>query len=106
MGVPYMFEMKIWVKIDPNKQAEFEQAIQALLDIDYFHAINSSFDLLQPIRDKLRYCYSESWNSMEAFENHKNSDQFRAFLGAMKVLGDIYDSKLVYFAKEEPLNIE
>ena len=96
-----MFEMKIWVKIDPNKQVEFEQAIESLLEKEYFKSIDSNCELLQPIKEKLKYCYSEKWNSKEQFEIHKHSDQFHTLLGAMKVLGEIYDSKIIYLEKEE-----
>ena len=96
-----MFEMKIWVKIDPNKQLEFEQAINSLIDRTYFKSIDCSCDLVQPIKDRLKYCYSEKWHSKEAFELHKVSSDFRALLGAMKVLGEIIASKLLYYDKEE-----
>ena len=74
-----------------------------MLERQYFKSIDLRCDMLQPIKDKLKYCYSESWNSKEQFENHKNSEEFRALLGKMKVLGEINESKLIYFEKEEQI---
>lgn len=99
-----MFEMKIWIKIVPDKRNEFEQAINFMLEKQYFKSINFQCEMYQKLENKSDYCYSEKWNSREQFENHTSSNEFRALLGAIKVLGEIIESKLIYFEKEEIIN--
>lgn len=98
-----MFELKIKVKIDSNKQVEFEQTLQRMFDESYFKSIDFKCELVQVLRDKTNYFYTETWKSETKFNQHKNTDKFRALLGAMKVLGEIIDARIIYSNKEENL---
>jgi quinol monooxygenase YgiN len=95
--------LKIRVRINPNKQTEFRQAVTQILNDDYSEEGCLKFDITRSLDDSTLYLYTEEWADTETLQKHLNTDQFHSLLGAMKVLGDIVDSRIIKFESEEQI---
>ena len=98
-----MIQLKIKVQIHPNKLTEFEQAVTHLLNSEKTACEKCRYDLTKSLDDDLLYIYTEEWDNKEQLNRHIEADGFHALLGAMKVLGDIIDSKIIYSSSEQEL---
>lgn len=98
-----MIYLKIRVRINPIKQNEFDQAVAHLLESVNCNGRHFEFDLTKSVDDSTLYLYTEEWQDKEALHEHLSTDIFHALLGAMKVLGDIIDSRIIYSSGEEEL---
>ena len=82
------------VQILDEKNKEFIQSVNELLKSIY-SSQNIKSGIYQDVVDNTRYRYWEEWHSLEKMQNHLKSDNFRALLGGMKVLGKISEAKSI-----------
>ncbi|KPK28940.1 MAG: hypothetical protein AMJ61_00060 [Desulfobacterales bacterium SG8_35_2] len=100
-----MIVVKIRVAVHPDKRKEFEQAAQWLIDSQPKEEGNVLKSIHQDLCDRNAFYYLEEWNSRKSFKAHFRSDEFRALLGGMKVLGEITEAKILSGVREEELKI-
>lgn len=92
-----MIYLNIKVKIFQEKKVEFEDAITAMLTHLSFSKCHVSHDIVET---SFYTCQHEFKNKIE-LEGFLSTNEYHAFIGAMKVLGEIIESKLIYPNKEE-----
>ena len=99
-----MINLKIIVKIDSSKQSEFEQAMREMLISEESGYNNHPAEISRDLHEPNLYIFQQEWPSKKSMEKHFSSDEFHSLLGAMKVLGEIVDTRILYSEKEEKLN--
>ena len=100
-----MIVVKIRVEVLPDKRQEFEQAACWLIDSQSREEGNILKSIYQDLCTPNTYYYLEEWDSRKNLKAHFQSDNFRALLGGMKVLGEITEAKVISGAREEELEI-
>lgn len=98
-----MFSLKIIVYVPSYKQIEFENAIKELVNSITPDKSILNKGITKDLNKDHVYCYEEEWNSREKMERHFQTDEFQTIIGAMKVLGEIIDARIIYSNKEENL---
>ncbi len=51
-----------------------------------------------------RFLWTERWTAIKALEDHMRSDQFKSLLGAIEILGEMEDIRIIEF-KTFPKNM-
>ena len=74
---------------------EFFQAIDSMLPIPPVEKGCLERELYQHISDANHICCLEYWKTQPELQTYLDSDKFQAVLGAMTVLGDIVDCKVI-----------
>jgi len=90
-----MILLLISAEIKPHRRLEFEQAAGMILEGQDYPKECLTFALNQQLDQQNRYSYTEEWQSREALDSHLQCDDFRALLGAMKVLGEIRNARII-----------
>lgn len=98
-----MVILKIQTTIFPEKMAEFEQAMNHLLHYDETKKMKYLKGFYQEWHNPNAFFYLEEWESDTKLKHHLKSDSFKAFLGAMKVLGEIVSAKVIHTSQIEDL---
>ena len=94
-----MIIMTIVVKVKPEKEEEFLQAIRSLhTGQDKEKGLISS-TLYQEMDDPAGFRLLQEWNIQEDLEAYLSKEKFRVLLGALKVLG--VKSEIRYSRKTE-----
>ena len=83
--------------------AEFEQAMNHLLHYDETKKLKYLKGFYQEWHNPNTFFYLEEWESNDKLQHHLQSDSFKAFLGAMKVLGEIVSAKVIHASQIEDL---
>ena len=100
-----MIQLQICAEIKPHKRREFEQAAGMMLQWQEQTDACVRVGLSQQLDRQNIYNYAEEWQSRKALDQHMVSDDFRALLGAMKVLGEIRDARIITSDDVEPLKM-
>ena len=98
-----MVILKIQTTIFPEKMAEFEQAMDHMLQYDETKKLKYLKGFYQEWHNPNAFFYLEEWESEKKLKHHLQSDSFKAFLGAMKVLGEIVSAKVIHTSQIEEL---
>ena len=98
-----MLILKVCADIFPDKRQEFLQAIEAMLGRSQAHGEWISRTLYEQRGRHNAFCYLEEWTSREPMEAHFKTDRFQALVGAMELLGEIQDFKIITSARIEGL---
>ena len=98
-----MVILKIQTTVFPEKMAEFEQAMNHLLHYDETKKLKYLKGFYQEWHNPNAFFYLEEWESENKLKHHMKSDTFKAFLGAMKVLGEIESAKIIHTLQIEDL---
>ena len=101
-----MIILKICGEISPGKRHEFEQAVLAMLRTMLPVKEMPLRKLYQELGYQNRFCYLEEWASREKLEAHIQTDSFKALLGAMQVLGDITEAKIISSVRSEDMSLD
>jgi len=96
-----MVILKIQAKIFPEKLTEFEQAMKHLLHHDDPKKQNYKKGFYKDWNNPTAFFYLEEWESEEKMQQHMQSDSFKSFMGAMKVLGDVVSAKVIHTSQIE-----
>ena len=99
-----MIILKIESKINLNKMEEFEQAIEQFEIAQGKKSSGYQRNLFRNWNNTDNVLYTEEWQSEVKFKNHLQTDQFKALLGAMKLLGDIKTAQVVTSSKIQSLD--
>ena len=100
-----MILLQICTEIKPHKRREFEHAASMMMQWQEQTDACVSAALSQRLDKENIYNYMEEWQNRTALDQHMVSDDFRALLGAMKVLGEIRDARIVTTDDVEPLKL-
>jgi len=103
--VSKMILLQILAEIKSDKRREFEQAVGMMLKWQQQTEGCLSVNLSQRLDKQNIYNYMEEWQDRKALDQHMVSDDFRALLGAMKVLGEIRDARIITSEEIEPLKM-
>ena len=91
-----MIGLEIYIDIAPGKRQEFLQTVETLLEerpvIDSACADRAVFERHGAPN---RFLWHENWEDREALEAHLASAEFRTLLGALRVLGETHDLRIV-----------
>ena len=98
--------LKICGEISPGKRHEFEQAVQTMLKSTLPAKQMPVGTLYQELGQHNRFCYLEEWSSRERLEAYLQTDSFKALLGAMLVLGEITEAKIIALGRTEELDLD
>jgi quinol monooxygenase YgiN len=98
-----MVVIKVSAEILPQKRQEFLQVIEAMIVKAPDHGAGFSRRIYEELGRQNIFCYLEEWTSREALETHLKTDRFQALIGAMEVLGQIQDFKIITSATIEGL---
>jgi quinol monooxygenase YgiN len=98
-----MVFLKIQTNIYPEKIAEFEQAMKHLLHKDDPKKQNYIKGFYKDWNNPNAFFYLEEWESEAKLKSHMESDSFKAFIGAMKVLGEIENAKIIHASQIDDL---
>ena len=90
-----MVVIKVSAEIVPQKRQEFLQVIEAMIVKAHEYGEEFSRTIYEEIGRQNIFCYLEEWTSREALEAHLKTDRFQALIGAMEVLGQIQDFKII-----------
>ena len=90
-----MILLKIQARIDQGKDTEFKQAVQYIIDSRLLNAGGSNHRLMHDINDDCLIDYSEEWKYKQELKSYLTGDSFKALIGAMKVLGDIQQARMI-----------
>ena len=93
------------MEVLPDKRQEFEQAAQWLIESQPKEKGNSLKSIYQDLCKPNTFYYLEEWDSRKNLQAHIQTDNFRALLGGMKVLGEITEAKIISGAREEEFEI-
>ena len=95
--------LKINLVISPDKKHEFLSSVKQMSDCTAHQSQKEdgclAKRLYQFVEDENAFCYMEEWNSLTKMKRYFRSDQFRALVGAIKVLGEIKEWQ-TFIAKE------
>ena len=97
--------LKICGEISPSKRHEFEQAVQALLKSNLPGKETSGGKLYQELGHQNHFCYLEEWPSRKKLDARIQTDGFKALLGAMQVLGDVTEARIILSDHTEALDL-
>lgn len=92
--------MTVIVKVRPEKQEEFLQAIGSLnSDREIQEGLRKS-TLYQETGDKTGFSLIYEWDSQEHLDRYLGGEKFRVLLGALKVLGEKSEIGYRYICEE------
>ncbi|MFC2164563.1 antibiotic biosynthesis monooxygenase [Acidobacteriota bacterium] len=100
-----MVYLIISMDILPEKNLEFEQAVQWLVRLE--DEVKGKFRQLisREIGYPEKAFYIGEWDSRKNLDAHIQTDRFRALLGGMKFLGKINEAKIITPSKVEELRL-
>jgi len=98
-----MVILKIQTTIFPEKMTEFEQAMNHLLQFDEEKKLKYLKGFYQEWHNPNAFFYLEEWENDAKLQLHLKSESFKAFIGAMKVLGEIVSAKVIHTSQIEDL---
>lgn len=100
-----MVYLIISMDILPDKDLEFEQAVQWLVRSE--DEVEGKFRQLisREISYPEKAFYIGEWDSRKNLDTHIQNDRFRALLGGMKFLGKITEAKIITPSKVEDLRL-
>ena len=98
-----MLVIKVSAEILPQKRQEFLQFIEAMIMKAQEHGEEFSRAIYEEIGRQNIFCYLEEWTSRESLEVHLKTDRFQALIGAMELLGQIQDFKIITSSRIEGL---
>jgi len=91
-----MIGLEIFIDIAPGKRQEFLQTAETLLAerpvVDSACADRAVFEQHGAPN---RFLWNENWEDRAALEAHLASAEFRTLLGALRVLGETHDLRIV-----------
>ena len=82
---------------------EFEQAMNHLIPLDNNKKPEYLKGFYQEWRNPSTFFYIEEWEKEANLRKHMRSDGFKAFLGAMKVLGEVVNANIIFTTHIEEL---
>jgi hypothetical protein len=98
-----MIILKISVNTNPQKETEFLQALKTAFDkASHFNVVNSSFS--RDVYENFQFHIELSWNKEIELQNYMSSDQYQYLVGALTVLGDITEQKIISADKIDKVN--
>jgi len=80
-----MITMTVTVKVRPEKQKEFLQAMRSLQN-DRMKAKGIRGSKVYEDEDRTSFCLTEEWETEQDLERYCYGESFRVFLGALKTL--------------------
>ena len=99
-----VYGLEIMIQIKPEKQQEFVQAVDELRP-----AAQAGDDpagvsgLFNRTGAKDRFLWLERWETLGALSDRLASDSFRALLGAIRVLGELQEARVVTSEESDQL---
>ncbi len=87
-----MITLKICATIHKHKLNEFHQAMESITIQMSDRGGNAIYRLLNNERS---ICIIEDWDSISLVDSYLKSDVFKYILGALTVLGDITEAKII-----------
>ncbi len=84
-----MVGLEILVKIQPAKRFEFIQAFELLTQPKHKSRNCIGQALFEKIEEPNAFLWMEDWKNGESLESYRRTEQFRALLGAVEVLGSL-----------------
>ncbi len=81
-----MVVMTVVVKVRPEKQEEFLQAMRSLNGDGKKHEGLKKFTLYREIDDQTGFSLIYEWETQEDLDRYSSTEEFRVLLGAFKVL--------------------
>ena len=98
-----MIILKISVNTNPQKETEFLQALKTAFNkASHFNVTNSSFS--RDVYENFQFHIELSWNKEIELKNYMSSDQYQYLVGALTVLGDIIEQKIISADKIDKVN--
>ena len=98
-----MIILKISVNTNPQKETEFLQALKTAFNkASHFNIANSSFS--RDVYENFQFHIELSWNKEIELKNYMSSDQYQYLVGALTVLGDITEQKIISADKIDKVN--
>ena len=91
-----MVGIEILIRVEDRKRAEFLQAA-GMLCAEHEGAGSLRCGAFEDVGDPGRFLWVEQWANRELLDAHLGSEQHRALLGAIRVLGQLESVRLVEF---------
>jgi len=83
-----MVEMTVVVKVRPEKEEEFLQAMRSLTSARERREGPGAPVLYKAVDDQYNFKLTWEWETQVEMEKYTQTEQFRVLLGAVKVLGE------------------
>lgn len=91
-----MIGLEIHIDIAPGKRQEFLQTVESLLaEIPVAGSTCADRAVFERHGAPNRFLWHENWEDRGALEAHLTSAEFRTLLGALRVLGNAHDVRVV-----------
>ena len=91
-----MVLLNITVQIEPHKTREFLQSMEELIvSAEKGRQVPGRQLLYRQVGDENRFCLFQEWKTRSELENHLNSDGCHVLFGAMQVLGEIREVRVI-----------
>ena len=99
-----MIGLEIHIDIAPGKRQEFLQTVESLLaEIPVAGSACADRAVFERHGAPNRFLWHENWEDRAALEAHLASDGFHTLLGALRVLGNAHDVRIVQTEPQKDL---
>ena len=99
-----MIGLEIRVLLEKEKRKEFLHAFDLLSKPQDKSDACVKKTLYENVGEDGRFIWVEHWKDLKALKNYLSSDHYRSLLGAIEVLGELVETRLVEF-KDLPESI-
>jgi hypothetical protein len=98
-----MFILKIATKTSPQKETEFFQALEsAFKKAERFTDVKTRIS--RDVYENCLFHIELSWKNESDLKNYMNSNDYQYLVGALTVLGDITEQKIISANKIDQVN--
>jgi len=95
-----MVELEILFKIYPEKRAEFLMAFDMMKSAEKLEKRRTKLELFELVGESNTFLWHEQWEDAESLATYRNENKFRAFIGAIGILGNLIHKRTLSIKEE------